>query len=206
MCIFQVSSWGVETRWDCGSWNVPTGDNFLQWYCRLYCFILSEHTYAGETNIYFSFLSEANTNQRGCLSPLNVAFNSPSVLCVFHYQKLHNTSNDRPFGCPVIYTDIYSQNYFVHWHLQQFLIRSSLLLIGTPYFSIIASNGKEDNNTRSNCFLLGSGLGRLEPFWIPGPNFGVFPTAITYNLTCIWAISIGFRILMFRVPSSLDSS
>ena len=28
-------------------------------------------------------------------------------------------NNDRPFGCPIIYTDIISQYYFVHWHLQQ---------------------------------------------------------------------------------------
>ena len=26
------------------------------------------------------------------------------------------TTNDRPFGCPIIYTEIYSQCYFVHWH------------------------------------------------------------------------------------------
>ena len=140
MCIFQVSSWGVETRWDCGSWNVPTGDNFLQWYCRLYCFILSEHTYAGETQMYFSFLG---------------AFNFLTLfLCV------------------------------------------SLLENSTK---------RANNNFRSNCFVLGSGLGELEPFWIHEPNFWVFPTVITYNLTCIWAISIGFRILMFRVPSSLAS-
>ena len=37
------------------------------------------------------------------------------------------TNNDCLFGCPIIYIDIYSQCYFVHWHLQQCLIKSSSL-------------------------------------------------------------------------------
>ena len=37
------------------------------------------------------------------------------------------TSNDSPFGCPIICTDIYSQCHFVPWHLRQCLIQSSLL-------------------------------------------------------------------------------
>ena len=50
--------------------------------------------------------------------------------------RIFITSNDCPFGCSIICTDIYSQCYFVHWHLQQCLIQ---LIIMMPYLSIIAS-------------------------------------------------------------------
>ena len=33
-----------------------------------------------------------------------------------------NISNDRSFGCLIMYTDIFSQQYFVHRHLQQYII------------------------------------------------------------------------------------
>ena len=38
------------------------------------------------------------------------------------------TRNDHPFDCPIICTDIYSQYYCFHWHLQQYLILSSSLV------------------------------------------------------------------------------
>ena len=50
------------------------------------------------------------------------------------------TSINCPSGCPIICTDIYSQCYFVHCHLEQCLIHSSLDAI----LSIIASNGKQE--------------------------------------------------------------
>ena len=34
------------------------------------------------------------------------------------------TSNDRPFGCSIIYMDIFSQCYFAHRHLQQCIIQT----------------------------------------------------------------------------------
>ena len=37
------------------------------------------------------------------------------------------TSNNRPFGCPIIYTGIYSQWYFIHWNIRQCFIQSSSL-------------------------------------------------------------------------------
>ena len=37
------------------------------------------------------------------------------------------TSNNLPFGHPIICTDIYSQCYFVHWRLQQCFTQSSSL-------------------------------------------------------------------------------
>ena len=46
------------------------------------------------------------------------------------------TSNDRPFGCPISCIDIYSQCYFVHWHLQQCLIQSSSLANQNAIFVI----------------------------------------------------------------------
>ena len=52
------------------------------------------------------------------------------------------TSNDRLFACPIIYTDIYSQHYFVHRHLQASNDHSDRL-IGTPYLSIIARNEQQ---------------------------------------------------------------
>ena len=40
------------------------------------------------------------------------------------------------FGCPIIYTDVYSQCYCGHCHLQQCLTRS----VGTPYLALKANN------------------------------------------------------------------
>ena len=57
----------------------------------------------------------------------------------YKYLSSNITSNDRPFGCPII-TELCSQCYFVHWHLQQCLIHQAHWLLGTPYLSIIVSN------------------------------------------------------------------
>ena len=52
------------------------------------------------------------------------------------------TSNDRLFGCPIIYTDMNSQYYFAHsdpnnaWH------NNAHPLTGTPCLTIIAINGR----------------------------------------------------------------
>ena len=51
--------------------------------------------------------------------------------------------NDGPCGSPIIYTNIYSQCYFVHWHFQQCLIQSSSLANQDALLWIIASNGDE---------------------------------------------------------------
>ena len=52
---------------------------------------------------------------------------TPNPMATLHCTE-HITSNNRPFDCPIICTDIYSQCYFAHWHLQQCLIQSSLLV------------------------------------------------------------------------------
>ena len=49
------------------------------------------------------------------------------------------TSNDRPFGCSIIYTDINSQYYFVHKHLYNAWRNQAHPLIWTPLLTIIAS-------------------------------------------------------------------
>ena len=43
------------------------------------------------------------------------------------FMRIFITSNDCPFGCPIICRDIYSQCSCVHWYLQQCLIQSSSL-------------------------------------------------------------------------------
>ena len=51
--------------------------------------------------------------------------------------------NDGPCGSPIICTNIYSQCYFVHRHIQQCLIQSSSLANQDAILSIIAINGDE---------------------------------------------------------------
>ena len=53
------------------------------------------------------------------------------------------TSYGRPFGCSLMCTDIYSQCYFVHWHLQQCLIQSSSLAKRNAIFIDKTSNKPE---------------------------------------------------------------
>ena len=60
------------------------------------------------------------------------------------------TSNCRHLSCPIVCTDIYSQCYFVHWHLQQCLTQSNLLDDWMPYLSAIASNVTE----RLSCLIV----------------------------------------------------
>ena len=50
-------------------------------------------------------------------------------------------SNDRSFGCPIIYMDTYSQYYFVLWCLNVWYNKAHSL-IGKTYLAIIASNEK----------------------------------------------------------------
>ena len=47
--------------------------------------------------------------------------------------------------CPIICTDISSQCYFVHLHLQQHLIQSNSVANRVPHLSIIASNDPQQN-------------------------------------------------------------
>ena len=49
------------------------------------------------------------------------------------------TGNDRPFGCPAIYTGTNSQCYFVHWHLNNARHNNAHPLTGMPCLTIIAS-------------------------------------------------------------------
>ena len=56
-------------------------------------------------------------------------------------KKLCNTSNDLTLGCPIIYTDIYSQCYYVHWHFNNTWYKQAHWIILMPYLAIIASNG-----------------------------------------------------------------
>ena len=59
------------------------------------------------------------------------AATAAKLFLVWKLSDIHRThaitSNDHPFGCPIICTDIYSQYYFIYWHLWQCLIRSSSL-------------------------------------------------------------------------------
>ena len=64
---------------------------------------------------------------------LTLPFSSPSSKNI--------TSNDRSFVCPIICTGIYSPCYFVHWHLQQWLIQAHWL-IEMPYLSNVAQKWK----------------------------------------------------------------
>ena len=74
------------------------------------------------------------------------------------------SSNNRPFGCPIIYTDIYSQCYFVHWHLQQFLIQSSWLADWDAILLIIASNDPQTSNNK-HFWMCQNFLERAEQFY-----------------------------------------
>ena len=47
------------------------------------------------------------------------------VVMNFNTKTYIITRNDHSFDCPIICTDIYSQYYCFHWHLQQCLIQSS---------------------------------------------------------------------------------
>ena len=50
------------------------------------------------------------------------------------------TSNDRPFSCPNIYTEINSQCYFVHGDINNSWHNNAHFLKGTPCLTVIASN------------------------------------------------------------------
>ena len=49
------------------------------------------------------------------------------------------TNNDRPYGCPIIYTDTNSQGYFVHRYLNNAWHKKAHSIIWTPCLTIIAS-------------------------------------------------------------------
>ena len=77
------------------------------------------HHPSGQTDAcekhYLPATSFAGTNQEGC----------SNTRC----ERLTNfiTSYDRPFGCPIMCSDIYSQCYYAHWHLRQCFIQLSSL-------------------------------------------------------------------------------
>ena len=50
------------------------------------------------------------------------------------------TSNDSPFHCPIVYTHMNSQCYFVHRHLNDTLHNIAHSLMERPCLTIIASN------------------------------------------------------------------
>ena len=51
-----------------------------------------------------------------------------------------NTSNDHPFGCPVIYTDMQAQWYFIRRYRNNAWHNNGHFLMGRPCLTIIASN------------------------------------------------------------------
>ena len=50
------------------------------------------------------------------------------------------SNHNRYFGCPIIYTDLYSQYYFVLWHLNNAWYKQAHSVIRAQYLAIIASN------------------------------------------------------------------
>ena len=86
----------------------------------------------------------------------------------------HITSNDRPFGCPIICTDINSQCYFFHWHLRQCWIQWNSL---ANQEAIFVDNLHE---TKKSLVCLGVEI-RLLSFFIVNPILS--DLAILYRLT-----------------------
>ena len=75
---------------------------------------------------------------------LNIFFWKPTEIlksCMYELiLAVRITSNDRSFGCPIIYKDFNSQYYFVHRHLDNACYNKANCLIGKPNLAIIASN------------------------------------------------------------------
>ena len=73
------------------------------------------------------FWSQAESN-----NVLQFSLRCPAKMC-------HITSNDRTYGCPIIFTYTYSQSHFVHWHLNSVWYTKTHSLIWALYLVLIAS-------------------------------------------------------------------
>ena len=68
--------------------------------------------------------------------------------------NMYITSNDRSFGCPIVYTDSNPQCYLVHRHLNNAWYKQTHSLIGTLCLAMIASNADIWKVIRSRHFLI----------------------------------------------------
>ena len=64
--------------------------------------------------------------------------------CPIRLIHLIFTSHLRTLGCPIIYTDIYSQYFFINWHQNNAWYKQPHWLKGSPYLPIITSNVEEN--------------------------------------------------------------
>ena len=110
------------------------------------------------------------------------------------------TSFYRTFGCPIIYTDMYSQCYFGHWHLQQCLIQLSSLVShhaifidnerNNQYYFFLANQQKAGTKIYSltQCSL---SVNECDWYILAGNDERI-------NTNCLIRASNGFVLLTYR--------
>ena len=98
--------------------------------------------------------------------PLICSCNMNKKFCISTTPKCVITSNDRPFGCKIICTDIYSQCYFL-WHLRQCLIQFPLFRQGSLLEVDQTTRGAESNIHTSEDLPPHSGI---VPYYFKSPT------------------------------------